>query len=274
MPAFYFLHATSGRSWPTNDPHRWLLDRRDDALLTAARERLLLSADDPERCLRVVLRRCGLALVRVVRDSQVVVRYWSGYAPDLRAWAKDAGWNRPGVQVVVVEEKTGKIVTHEDGRDMLMHGEPVGPDFRWEMYELKHARRHDQEVDDHDIAPASATNFVWANCPNGRLTWQVLKPIWNAEKVKCPNCDQPLVLVSFDWPKGMLSFRSARIVRQCLRCRRRFPVAEEEPLAWLAKVLPPALLPTHVRLWQSIPINWSVRSLGIGRPVQLGAGGE
>jgi hypothetical protein len=272
MPGFYFLHIASGQFWPTNDSHRWLLDSRDDALLAAARERLVLSADDPERCLRAALRRCGLVLVRVVSDSQIVVRYWSGHAPDLRAWAKDAGWNRPGVQVVVVEEKTGKIVTHEDGRNVLMHGEPVGPDFRWEMYELKHARRHDHEVDDHDIAPASATNFVWANCPNGRLTWQVLKSIWNAEKVSCPNCDQPNVFLSFNWPKGMLSFRSARLVRHCFRCRRRFEVREEKPLVWLARVLPPAQRPTHLRLWAMIPINWLVPSLGVGRSVQLDAG--
>lgn len=272
MPHFYFLHIASGQFWPTDDPHQWLLDHRDDDLLTAARERLLLSADDPERCLRAALRRCGLAVVRVIPDSQMVVRHWSGPAPDLRGWAKDAGWNRPGVRVVIMQEKTGQAVAHKDGRDVLMHGQAVGPEFPWEGYESKYARRHDHEVDDHNTALASATNFVWANCPHGMLNWKVLKAIWNAEVVTCPNCNQPLVLVSFDWPKGMLSFRSGRVVRHCLRCRRRFAVAEEEPLAWLAKVLPPALLPTHVRLWGLLPINWSMPSLALGQPVQLGAG--
>lgn len=267
MPNFYFLHTVTARSWPTDDPHRWLLDRRDDDRLAAARERLLLSQDDPERCLRAALRRCGLALVRVVTDSQVVVRYWSGPAPDLRGWAKDAGWNRSGVQVVVIQAKTGSVAAYEDGRDVLLHGEPVGPEFPWDVYE---ARLHDHEVDDH--APTLATNFEWEGSPPGRLTWQVLKSIWVAERVACPNCDQPLVLVSFDWPKGMLSFRSARIVRHCFRCRRRFAVAEEEPLAWLARVLPPALRPTHVRLWGLLPINWLVSLPGVGQPVQRGAG--
>jgi hypothetical protein len=190
----------------------------------------------------------------------------------LRGWAKDAGWNRSGVQVVVIQAKTGSVAAYDDGRDVLMHGLAVGPEFPWDEYEGKYARRHDHEVGDHAPASASVTNFVWANCPHGMLNWTVLKSIWNAEVLTCPNCDQPLVLVSFDWRKGMLSFRSARIVRHCLRCRRRFAVAEVDPLAWLAKVLPPALLPTHVRLWQSIPINWSGLSLGVGRSVQLDAG--
>lgn len=272
MPHFYILHIASDLFWPTDDPHRWLLDHRDDDLLAAARERLVLSADDPERCLRAALRRCGLALVRVVSDSQVVVRYWSGLTPDLRAWAKDAGWNRPCVQVVVVEEKTGKVVAHEDARDVLVYGEPVGSDFPWAVYQAKYARRHDHEVGDNAHASASATNFEWEGSPHERLGWQVLKSIWDVEVVTCPNCNQPLVLVSFDWPKGMLSFRSARIVRHCLRCRRRFEVAEEQPLLWLAKVLPPILRPTHLRLWAVIPINWSRLSLDVGRSVQLDAG--
>lgn len=274
MPAFYFLHIATARIWPTNDPHRWLLDRRDDDLLAAARERLAVSRDDPERCLRAVLRRCGLALVLVASDSQIVVRYWSGTAPDLRAWAKDAGWNRHGVQVVVAEEKNGRVVAYEDGRDVLMYGEPVGPEFPWEGYEAKYAKRLDREVDDDDHAPASVTNFGWEGAPHERLGWQVLKSIWNAEKVTCPNCDQPIVVVAFEWRKSMLSFRSARIARHCFRCRGRFAVAEEEPLAWLAMVLPPALRPTHVRLWAIIPLNWSGLSLGVGRPVQLGTGAE
>ena len=86
---------------------------------------------DPERCLRAVLRRCGLALVRAVNKEHLVVRHWSGPTPDLRGWAKDTGWNRRGVQVVFVQEKTGKAIVHEDGQVVLMYGEPVGSTFPW-----------------------------------------------------------------------------------------------------------------------------------------------
>lgn len=153
----HFLHTPSGRSWPTDEPHQWLLDHRDDDLLAAARERLVLSADDPERCLRAALRRCGLALISIATESQIVVRYWSGSPPDLRGWAKDSRWNRRGVRVVMVQEKNGGVVAYGDGREVLMYGEPVGPDFPWDVYEAKYAggarpragrRRHSPRIPD------------------------------------------------------------------------------------------------------------------------------
>jgi len=53
------------------------------------------------------------------------------------------------------------------------------------------------------------------------------------------------------------------------RCRRRFEVPEDRPLAWLASVLPAPLRPTHLRLWEVIPIDWTRLSLGHARPVQI-----
>lgn len=274
MPNFYFIHMTSGRAWPTKGPpHLWLLDHRDDDLLAPARERLVLSHDDPERCLRAVLRRCGLVLVRVLTNSQIVVRHWGEPAPSMRTWAKMFGWNRTGTGVVFENLKTGKVVVHQDGEDLLIFGERVGPSFPWNVYAAKYKRRDVDEPDDDDTAPASTTNFVWANCPNG-LNWNVLKAAWNTERVECPNCDVPLVLVSFGWQRGMLSFRSGRVVRYCLRCRRRFEVNEDRPLAWLADTLPAPLRPTHLRLWASIPIDWPRLSLGNAQSVQVVDRGE
>ena len=270
MPTHFFLHVPSCRSWPTDDPHQWLIDRHDDDLLASARERLTASPEDADRCLRVVFRRCGLVLVRVVTESQIIVRYWSGPAPDLRAWAKEAGWNRPGVQVVVAQEKTGKAVVYEDGQDVLLYGHQVGPKFPWDKYAQKFERRQREEADDQNAAPATSTNFDWPGSPPERLTWQVLKAIWNAERIECPNCDQPLLVTSYEWTRGMLSFRSARVIRHCLRCHCWFEAAVEEPLAWLASVLSPALRPSHLRLWKLIPVNWISMSLGQDRPVQLG----
>ncbi len=269
---FYFLHTTSDRAWQTDDPQQWLIDHRDDDLLAPARERLVLSPDDPERCLRAVLRRCGLVLVRVLTNSQIVIRHWGEPTPGMRKWAKSFGWNRTGTGVVFENLKTGKVAVHQDGQDVLLHGESVGLTFPWVAYETKYERRLAEEVDDHDAASASITNFEWEGSPPERLTWRVLKAIWFAELVECPNCDVPLVLVSFGWQRGMLSFRSGRVVRYCLRCRRRFEVNEDRPLAWLADTLPAPLRPSHLRLWDTIPINWSVPSLGHARPVQLADG--
>ena len=117
-------------------------------------------------------------------------------------------------------------------------------------------------------APAGYTNFVWANCQHETLTWRVLNSIWIAEGINCPNCDVPLVVVSFDWQMGMLSFRAGRVVRHSLRSRRRFLTAEEEPLAGLASVLPPPLRPTHLQLWREFEIDWLRLSLGRGRVAQ------
>ena len=164
--------------------------------------------------------------------------------------------------------KSGAVVVHEGGGDVLIHGEQVGEEFPWDIYAAKYARRRIDEQDDGDAAPAGYTNFVWANCPHETLTWRVLKSIWIAEAVACPNCDVPLVVVSFDWQMGLLSFRAARIVRVCLHCRRRFEVMKEEPLAWLASVLPAHLRPVSLRLWAAVPIDWLELSLGRGRVAQ------
>ena len=269
MPNFFFLHVPSGRSWPTDDPHQWLKDHGNYDLLAAARERLLLSPDDSERCLRVALRRCGLVLIQIVNESQIVVRHCSGQSPDLRMWAKEYGFNRTGVQVVFEDVKNSKIVVHKDAEDVLLFGVRVGPKFPWPVYAMKFEMRHAEEADDHDAAPASATNFVWENRLNERFSWEILKTIWRAETGRCPNCDRPLLMMSFEWQLGMLSFRSGRSIRVCPWCRRRFEAVEEKPLAWVASVLPPTLRPTHLRLWDTIAINWPHLSLGNAQPVQV-----
>ena len=81
-----------------------------------------------------------------------------------------------------------------------------------------------------------------------------------AESVPCPNCDLPLISTDFSWQRGMMSFRSARLVRHCLRCRRRFVAGEEKVLGWLAACLPPELRPAHLRLWRDFEIDWSADS--------------
>ena len=261
MPTHYILHSPSGRSWPTDDPPQWLHDRRDEDLLALARERLTSSPDDAERCLRVAMRRCSLALVS---DVRVVVHHWTDPAPDLRAWSKENGLDRPGVGVSFVNVKTGHVVTLEDGRDVLCYGVRVGPTFPWSEYISKYERCGIAGGDDENCAPASSTNFGWASVAEGRLLWRTLETIWNAETSRCPNCDRAMLLTGFSWTQGPLSFRSARMVRHCLRCRCQFETDEGKPLEWLATVLPPGQRPTRVRQWRDFEIDWG--RLGVSRP--------
>lgn len=269
MPNLFFLHVLSGRSWPTDDPHQWLLDHRDDDLLAASRERLILSPGDPARCLRAAIRRTGVALVRVVAEDKIVVQHWGEPPPDMRMWAKEHGWAKPGVAVSFENVKGGSVVVHENGRDILMYGEQVGPKFPRGEYIAKHERRVIEENDDQDAAPESVSNFVWANCPNETINWKVLKAIWNSERIECPNCDVPMFLTSVGWHKSMLSFRSARLHRHCPRCRRRFEAHEPEPLTWLASVLPPHLRPVRLEQWRTFEIDWSSLGFKHRRPVQV-----
>ncbi len=192
-----------------------------------------------------------------------MVRHWGNPASGLKSFAKDHCLAQPGVGVSFVNAKTGHIVTHEDAQDVLRYGARVGPTFPWFEYTTEYDRRHAGGAGDQDAAPASCTNFGWPGVPEGRLNWLVLKAIWNAEGVPCPNCDTAMTLTAFSWPQGPFSFRSARVVRHCLRCRRRFETDEEKPLEWLASVLPPDQRPTRVRQWRDFEIDW-------GRPAFFG----
>jgi hypothetical protein len=262
---YYFLHVSSGRSWPTNDPHAWLLDNHDDPLLAAARERLVASPDDSDRCLRVALRRCGLALAHVVTENRLVIQHWTE-PPDLRVWAKKYKHTKSGIEVLFNSVKTGKIMLHPDGHDLLVYGVRVGEKFPWEEYTKKYEQRVVEEEDDAEVAPGSYSNFGWPGIPRGKLIWKVLKSIWANERVSCLNCDVPLMFTSINWNRGLLSFRSASLVRHCADCRRRFVVLLDEPLAWVAFVLPPSLRPTHLRQWRDFEINWSTLAFRHHRP--------
>ena len=88
MSRYYFLFRDTGRSWQISDPVAWCLDHAGTPLLAPAADRLLESPDEPDRLIRVVLRRCGLVLVSITA-SNILVSYWGEPAPDVRAFAKD-----------------------------------------------------------------------------------------------------------------------------------------------------------------------------------------
>jgi hypothetical protein len=60
---FWFLHTPTGKSWAVDNPVVWSLEHAHEPILERARERLvMLDAADPQRVIRLVVRRCRLNL--------------------------------------------------------------------------------------------------------------------------------------------------------------------------------------------------------------------
>src|SRR5215469_9622880 len=67
-PRFWFLHTETGASWRVDDPVTWALANAHQPILERARERLVaLDAADPQRVIRLIVRRCRLNLLELRR---------------------------------------------------------------------------------------------------------------------------------------------------------------------------------------------------------------
>ena len=63
---FWFLHSATWEAWTVDDPVAWSLDHARQPILERARERLVTQdAADPQRVIRLVVRRCGLNLIEL-----------------------------------------------------------------------------------------------------------------------------------------------------------------------------------------------------------------
>jgi hypothetical protein len=239
-----FLHAVTGDTFPAGDPVGWCLERARTPLLAMARERLLqcVGRTDGDRILNVVLRRCDLNLIEL-RTDRVTVSYWTRQA-DLHPLLKAQGFLRPDVQVSLVRRKTGQI-TITPG-DQFLRGEAVGSAFPFPAYRDRWARRHERQPDDATAAPASHTSYRWPGVTERKIPWIVLKAVWLADAVACPNCEVPLLLYRFDWRRSGFLNTHAAAWRACERCRRSFeePLGYGDPWDWLVARLGPGLLPS------------------------------
>ncbi len=66
--AFHFIHADTRNTFQVADPVRWSLDHANDLTLERATEGLrALTADDGDRIIRLVVRRCSLNLLELRR---------------------------------------------------------------------------------------------------------------------------------------------------------------------------------------------------------------
>src|SRR6516165_7718488 len=104
--SFWFLHTPTGECWPVDGPVAWCLKSAGQPILECARERLVtLDAADPQRVIRLVVRRCGLNLLEI-RPGRVVVHHWGQHGRgDLRPFFKRHGLASKGVQVALIERK-------------------------------------------------------------------------------------------------------------------------------------------------------------------------
>src|SRR5262245_38152171 len=102
--SFWFLHMPTGEARAVDDPVAWALANAGQPILERARERLVtLDAADPQRVIRVVVRRCALNLLEL-RPGRIVVHHWGqqGQA-DLRPFFKQHGLARHHVEVVLLD---------------------------------------------------------------------------------------------------------------------------------------------------------------------------
>lgn len=246
---FWLIQSATGQAWQVTNPASWCLHNAHEPILAPARDRLvILTCDDADRIIRLVVRRCGLNLVEIV-VPRVIVHFWGqGRQADVRPLFKRLGLARQGIEVLSIDRKR-ELVIVRSGSDFL-YGDDPPRDFPWTLHEGKWHDRWADQADDGTAAPGSVTNFFWEGVERGRIPWTILKRLWTREEPAiCPNCDLPLIVrgLWFVWSKSDL------ILRCCFRCHKNFDDRSEFVLRWIVRHLEPDLWPSsHDHLRASI----------------------
>lgn len=104
-PTFHFIQTTTLNSWSIANPAQWCLDHKHDPILERASDGLRgLSIKEPDRIVRLVVRRCELNLIEV-RPNQVTVHHWSHQLAYLRSFFKANQLTSHDVQVTLLDRK-------------------------------------------------------------------------------------------------------------------------------------------------------------------------
>jgi hypothetical protein len=244
-PRFWFLHTETGASWPVDNPVTWALANAHQPILERARERLVtLDAADPQRVIRLVVRRCRLNLLEL-QSGRVVVHHWGQQGQgDLRPFFKQHGLARKSVQVALIDRKR-ETATVQTG-DALLYGERLAEKFPLGMYLEKWRRRAIEEPNDWTPAPYSGSNYCWEGVEQGFVPWAVLKSAWRHEDAPlCQNCDKPTVLTAFGYFVCGFYKQGPIVVRICPLCRSSFE--DHSPWdgpGWMIANLDESLLPS------------------------------
>jgi hypothetical protein len=248
--SFWFLHTPTGESWAVADPVSWCLGNAQQPILERARERLVtLDTADPERVIRLVVRRCKLNLLEL-RPGRVVVHHWGQQGrADLRPFFKQHGLARKGVRVAPIDRKR-EVDTLQHGDDFLF-GERLRRDWPWKVYWSKWQRRGVEEPDDWTAAPCTWAGFGWEGIEPNRIPWAALKSAWRrTAPLLCLNCDQPTLLTNFGFPWSGMFNRYPRFLSVCGRCRRLFEDNSVTDVAkWMVTNLDAEVWPDFDMVW-------------------------
>ena len=261
--SFWFLHATTGESWQVDDPVAWALENARQPIIERARKRLVtLDAADPQRVIRLVVRRCRLNLLEL-RPGRVVVHHWGQQAQgDLRPFFKAHSLTGKGVRVTLIDRKR-EASTHLCGHAFL-YGERLSPfwplNVCWlRSYWKKWERRHIEESNDWTAAPGTHSGFQWKGVEPNEIPWAALKSAWRrTTPMLCPNCDEPTILVNFGLPQCGFCNREALFLHACGQCQRRFQdysIDRFDVPTWMVSNLDAEVLPDFI-LWMGKPVKW------------------
>jgi hypothetical protein len=248
--SFWFLHTSTGECWAVDDPVAWSLDNALQPILERARERLVtLNAADPQRVIRVVVRRCRLNLLEL-RPGRVTVHHWGQQGQgDLRPLFKQHGLATKGVRVALLDRKR-EVSTPRHGDDFLF-GERLPPFWPWKAYQTKWQRRAVQEPDDWTAAPHTWSGFAWEGIEPNRIPWAALKSAWRrATRLICQNCDEPTILVNFGFAWCGMFNRRTLFIYGCGKCRRLFEdrSVKDVPI-WIVMNLDAEVWPDYDMVW-------------------------
>ncbi len=248
--SFWFLNTPTGESWPVDDPVAWSLENARQPILKRARERLMtLDAADPQRVIRLVVRRCHLNLIEI-QPGQVIVRFWGQQGQrDLRPFFKTHSLTGKGVRVTLIDRKR-ELTTVQDGDDFLFE-ERFPPFWPWKAYSRKWQRRALQESDDWTAAPHTWSGFAWESIEPNRIPWAALKSAWRQlTPMLCLNCDQPTILTNFGFPWSEMFNRRPLFIHVCGRCRRLFEdTSVTDVPRWMVANLDAEVLPDDDMVW-------------------------
>lgn len=242
---FWFLHVDTLNSWPVADPVKWVLENAREPILERASEGLRkLDADQGDRIIRLVVRRCRLNLLEV-RPEQVVVHHWILQCADLRPFFKDHGLALPQVEILVRERKKEGVTTQRG--DDFLYGVRIWDQFSPDLLQSKWQARNVNQPDDWTAVPGTETRFAWEGVRDYKIPWAVLKSAWRHAPTKtCQNCDTTTVLTNFGKVRcGFLS-TAPSFYHTCLKCHRSFKdETVEDVKGWMAANLDSKFMPDY-----------------------------
>lgn len=248
--SFWFIHADTGDSWPVADPAQWSLENARQPILERASQGLRkLSANDGQRIIKLVVRRCGPNLLEL-HPGQVVLHHWGqqGQA-DVRPFFKAHGLARREIEVVVRDRKK-EVITTQPGDDFL-YGDRLAADFPLDLFQRKWGRRFEQDADDWTPALGTSSGFAWDGVEDGRIPWAALKAAWKrAAPGTCLNCDGPTILTNFGLRQVGMFNRSPNFVHVCGACFRSFKDESVKDVgAWIVENMDAEVRPDAEMMW-------------------------